>query len=131
MWYMLPRYGQPKMWTRDDGSGYWTSEQILSVPPSDELAPQCLRSLQMGQHHELVSSAVTQAEADDQTTAAEAAAPVADDAVQDELLRRSLVLVEVEIPHVALMDGVHAKSFAGQLQLLTTAALLVGVVSWG
>jgi len=36
------------------------------------------------------------------------------DVALDQLLRQSLVLVEVEIPHVALMDGVHAKSFEGQ-----------------
>ena len=35
------------------------------------------------------------------------------DVALDQLLRQSLVLIEVEIPHVALMDGVHAKSFEG------------------
>ncbi|KAL3161157.1 hypothetical protein ABBQ38_009528 [Trebouxia sp. C0009 RCD-2024] len=106
-------YGQPKMWTRDDTSGCWTSQQILSAPRSDSPAAQSLQSPQPEQQQELTRSAAIQAEAQHRTTAAEAAAPVAGDAVLDELLRRSLVLVEVEIPHVALMDGVHAKSFAG------------------
>lgn len=101
------------MWTRDDTSGCWTSQQILSAPRSDSPAAQSLQSPQPEQQQELTRSAAIQAEAQHRTTAAEAAAPVAGDAVLDELLRRSLVLVEVEIPHVALMDGVHAKSFAG------------------
>ena len=101
------------MWTRDDTSGCWTSQQILSAPPSDLPAARCLESPQLDQQQELVTSAAIQAEAQHHTVAAEAAAPAAGDAVLDELLRRSLVLVEVEIPHVALMDGVHAKSFAG------------------
>lgn len=127
----VARYGQPKMWTRDDSSGCWTSQQILSAPPSDSPAAQCRQNAQLEQQQELVSRAVVQAEAQHRTTAAEAAAPVAGDAVLDELLRRSLVLVEVEVPHVALMDGVHAKSFAGQLHILIPAALLGGVVGWG
>lgn len=102
------------MWTRDDSSGCWSSQQILSAPLSDKPAAQKLH--QLGQQQEPVGSA-RQTEADKQA-AAVAAAPVASDAVMDGLLRRSLVLVEVEIPHVALMDGVHAKSFAGQLQSL-------------
>jgi len=30
-----------------------------------------------------------------------------------ERMRRCLVLVEVEIPYVAMVDGVHSRSFAG------------------
>ncbi len=65
---------------------------------------------------------------EDATAAAEAGAPAAEeasgDATLDQLLRRSLVLVEVEIPHVALMDGVHAKSFEGQ-SVCVSVCLLV------
>lgn len=32
----------------------------------------------------------------------------------DRLLQQSLVLVTVEIPHVGLLDGTHAKSFTGK-----------------
>lgn len=106
------RYGQPKMWVRDNSSGCWTSEQVLPVPPSKDPAAEHSQSIQPKQKQEPPSSGRhTEAE---QQAAAGAAATVAGDAVQDELLRQSLVLVEVEIPHVALMDGVHAKSFAGR-----------------
>ena len=98
------------MWVRDNSSGCWTSEQVLPVPHPKEPAGY-LQSIQPEKKQEPLSSErPTEAE---QQAAAEAASTVAGDAVQDELLRRSLVLVEVEIPHVALMDGVHAKSFAG------------------
>ncbi|DBA81059.1 TPA: hypothetical protein ACH3X2_007259 [Trebouxia sp. C0005] len=104
-------YGQPKLWTRDDASGYWTScpvcapEPTLLEPrpePSGGVQPQAL-------------SCDSQTEED--SAAAEAAASVVEEAdadvALDQLLRQSLVLIEVEIPHVALMDGVHAKSFEG------------------
>jgi len=106
------RYGQPKLWTRDNASGYWTScpvcapQSTLPEPtpePSGGAQPQAL-------------SSGSQTEED--SAAAGAAASVTEEAdadvALDQLLRQSLVLVEVEIPHVALMDGVHAKSFEGQ-----------------
>ena len=109
------RYGQPKMWVRDNSSGCWTSEQLLPVPPLKEPAAEHLQSIQSEEQQEPLSSERhTEAE---QQAAAGAASTVAGNAVHDELLRQSLVLVEVEIPHVALMDGVHAKSFAGQLHV--------------
>ena len=106
------RYGQPKMWVRDNSSGCWTSEQVLPIPPSKEPAAEHSQSVQPENKQEPPSSGRHPKE--EQQAAAAAASTVAGDVVQDELLRRSLVLVEVEIPHVALMDGVHAKSFAGQ-----------------
>lgn len=100
------------MWVRDNSSGCWTSEQVLPVPPSKEPATGNLQSIQPEKKQQPLSSERhTEAE---RQAAAETASTVAGDAVRDELLRQSLVLVEVEIPHVALMDGVHAKSFAGQ-----------------
>ena len=133
------------MWVRDNSSGCWTSEQILPVPPSKGPAAEHLQSTQPQQQQEPLSSEQvlpvpapaaehvqgTQPQQqqeplsserhteEEQQAAAEAASGVVEDSVQDELLRRSLVLVEVEIPHVALMDGVHAKSFAGQTPLPT------------
>lgn len=100
------------MWVRDNSSGCWTSAQVLALPSAKEPAAEHLQSIQPEKKQEPPSSEKhTQAE---QQLAAGAASTVAGNAVQDELLRQSLVLVEVEIPHVALMDGVHAKSFAGQ-----------------
>lgn len=139
------RYGQPKMWVRDNSSGCWTSEQVLPVSPFKGPAAEHLQSTQPQQQQEPLSSEQvmpvlapaaehvqsTQPEQQqellsserhteaEQPAAAEAASAVVEDSVQDELLRRSLVLVEVEIPHVALMDGVHAKSFAGHTPHLT------------
>lgn len=105
------RYGQPSMWTRDNTSGYWTSCPIEHPPPiaeapanpSEGREPQTLPS---GDEQEDVAIAESAASAAEETDA---------DVALDQRLRQSLVLVEVEIPHVALLDGVHAKSFEGQL----------------
>lgn len=106
------RYGQPTLWTRDNASGYWTScpvcapQSTLPEPtpePSGFVQPQALSC---------------DSQTDEDSAAAEVAVSVTEEAdadvALDQLLRQSLVLVEVEIPHVALMDGVHAKSFEGQ-----------------
>jgi len=107
------RYGQPKLWTRDNASGYWTSCPVCAPQPTlPEPTPEPLGVVQPQ-----ALSCDSQTEED--SAAAEAAASVTEEAdadvTLDQLLRQSLVLVEVEIPHVALMDGVHAKSFEGQL----------------
>ena len=99
------------MWMRDSSSGCWTSEQVLSVPLSHEPAADHLQSIHSERQQDPLSSE-NHKEAEQQ-----AATEVPGVSVLEDLLRRSLVLVEVEIPHVALMDGVHSKSFAGQLQL--------------
>ena len=99
------------MWTRDNTSGYWTSCPIEHPPPiaeapanpSEGREPQTLPS---GDEQEDVAIAESAASAAEETDA---------DVALDQRLRQSLVLVEVEIPHVALLDGVHAKSFEGQL----------------
>lgn len=114
------RYGQPKIWVRDNSSGCWTSEEVLPVPAPKGPAAEHVQSPQPEQQQEPLSNDRHTTEAE-QPAAAEAASAVAEDAARDELLRRCLVLVEVEIPHVALMDGVHAKSFAGQTPVLTFA----------
>ena len=99
------RYGQPKLWTRDNASGYWTS------------CPACAPRSTLPEPTPQALSCDSQTE--DDSAAAEVAVCVTEEAdadvALDQLLRQSLVLVEVEIPHVALMDGVHAKSFEGQL----------------
>lgn len=107
------------MWVRDNSSGCWTNEQVLPVPSSKAPAADHLQSTQPEQQQEPLSSEGHTEE--EHQAAADAASAVAEDAAHDELLRRSLVLVEVEIPHVALMDGVHAKSFAGQTPVPTFA----------
>ena len=109
------RYGQPKLWTRDNTSGCWTSQQLQPASPlHPEQAAEPSPSDQSG-HQQKPEGTCGGIEAEE--PAAAEAAPSSPDATAnaalDELLRSGLVLVEVEIPHVALMDGVHAKSFAG------------------
>ena len=98
------------MWTRDNASGYWTSCQLhqpptLYINPADEHA------------QGVKTQALLSDDKDEYQVAAEEGAGAAKqagaDVALDQLLRQSMVLVEVEIPHVALMDGVHAKSFTG------------------
>ncbi len=116
------RYGQPKMWTRDNASGYWTS--CLVCAPEPTLPEPTLEASGAAQPQALTSDSQTE----EDSAAAEAAASVTEEAdadvALDQLLRQSLVLVEVEIPHVALMDGVHAKSFEGQSSGLEMDATL-------
>ena len=98
------------MWTRNAASGYWASAEIQQTV--QELPEPNQASLEQAVQAEPLSS---QAEDADSNEAAAAASegPATTDKALNQLLRRGLVLVEVEIPHVALMDGVHAKSFAG------------------
>ncbi len=107
------RYGQPNLWTRDDASGYWTSCPVCAPQPT--LLEPTPEPSGGAQPQALTSDSQTE----EDSPGAEAAASVTEEAdadvALDQLLRQSLVLVEVEIPHVALMDGVHAKSFEGQL----------------
>lgn len=108
------RYGQPKLWTRDNTSGCWTSQQLQAAPPCQpEQAAESSQNDQPG-HQQQPENCDADNETAEPNAAETASSPdAAADAALDELLRSGLALVEVEIPHVALMDGVHAKSFAG------------------
>lgn len=100
------------MWTRDNASGYWTS--CLVCAPEPTLPDLTLKASGAAQPQALTSDSHTEEDSAAAETAASVTEEVDADVALDQLLRQSLVLVEVEIPHVALMDGVHAKSFEGQ-----------------
>eukprot|EP00200_Dunaliella_tertiolecta_P008556 CAMPEP_0202391600 /NCGR_PEP_ID=MMETSP1127-20130417/91921_1 /ASSEMBLY_ACC=CAM_ASM_000462 /TAXON_ID=3047 /ORGANISM="Dunaliella tertiolecta, Strain CCMP1320" /LENGTH=1117 /DNA_ID=CAMNT_0048994043 /DNA_START=31 /DNA_END=3384 /DNA_ORIENTATION=+ len=114
-------YGPPLYWQRDNATGTWRSS--TDYPPG---APDV--TLKKG---------ITEAKAQgkDGSSEAKASAPAAvesqaqdhagngatangvckqnDGAELEDQLRNSLALVDVDIPLVALSDGVHARSFAG------------------
>lgn len=88
-------YGPPIYWTRDDAAGIWhpTTDYPASVPnsiaPAEASATEALTAP--------VSAEVETSEAEE----------------AESRMRSCLALVDVDIPLVALTDGVHARSFAG------------------
>ncbi|GFR40978.1 hypothetical protein Agub_g1643, partial [Astrephomene gubernaculifera] len=141
-------YGPPVFWTRDDAAGAWhpTVDYPAGAPPPPEPplpAPQTGSSeteLPNG-HCEAApmdtDTAVTHgslanghaAAATEPEAAAAGDGPAGDLPSEelDELLRCCLVLVDIDIPLVALSDGVHSKSFAGN-GLVVYAGEHVGLV---
>ncbi|GLC44411.1 hypothetical protein PLESTB_000472500 [Pleodorina starrii] len=136
-------YGPPVFWTRDDAAGAWhpTVDYPPGAPPPPEPSIKLLSNSADGERppngH---CSAATPMDADaaPETTSNGAVSPrdgsladgpqaemQSDDL--DELLRCCLVLVDIDIPLVALSDGVHSRSFAGN-GLVVYAGERVGLV---
>lgn len=123
---MHGRYGQPKLWTRDNATGLWN---IQSASQGGHLQP--LASTQQADavvtsttdtgrespsRGEVPEQAGSTEQACGPEGTAEGGCEKSDrEAALDKQMQQSLVLVTVEIPHVGLLDGVHAKSFTGKL----------------
>ena len=102
---MACRYGQPQFWQRDNAAGTWSCTQ--DWPPGSAPAP-AAQAGQPQQQPKLVSEPRL-ADSKEQGTALLN--------TDDELghqLRASLVIVDVTIPLIGLIDGVHSRSFAGE-----------------
>ena len=116
---MCCRYGQPKLWTRDNATGCWniqsavadaSIQQQLDAPPRAETADaSCNADVDAQEDAGVAATDAAQASVEADTSSA---VPL------DWQLQQSLVLVTVEIPHVGLLDGTHAKSFTGQPHIL-------------
>ena len=96
------------MWNRDVATGCWNAQPIDS-------------STALQQAPEITSNAddshvSTDSLEDDDADVSDRASDADNngDAALERKLQQSLVLVTVEIPHVGLLDGCHAKSFTGQ-----------------
>ncbi|GIL73118.1 hypothetical protein Vretimale_4727 [Volvox reticuliferus] len=138
-------YGPPVFWTRDDAAGAWhpTVDYPPGAPPPPEpaiklLADTGLENAGRPNGHCNVGTPMD-TDAAVGTSGNDIVSPregsVADGVMSDmqqsddldELLRCCLVLVDIDIPLVALSDGVHSRSFAGN-GLVVYAGERVGLV---
>ena len=125
-------FGAPLLWQRDDARGFWTATP--DWPTSTEDAGQAVqegkeaeqkereeeeeeeeeepREGQEGTERGALSLLLPPPNAPMKRSASSAALAAAV-AARDAAIRSSLALVEVEIPVSALVDGVHARRFAG------------------
>ena len=113
--HMACRYGQPQFWQRDNAAGTWSCTQ--DWPPGSALGP-AAQAHHPQQQPKLVSEPRL-------LDSKEQGAPLVN--TDDELghqLRASLVIVDVTIPLIGLIDGVHSRSFAGELLHLASTLML-------
>ena len=124
------RYGEPLLWQRNDATGVWDcatdyAAALGAVPVKPSASLQPADSLQAAISSELEDANNAQGLAESETPAEDvdanaeedigtgASAAVTAEQAYEERLRRSMVQLEVDVPLVALADGVHASSFAG------------------
>eukprot|EP00891_Asterochloris_glomerata_P007785 jgi/Astpho2/7785/Aster-06077 len=91
-------YGQPKFWQRDSAAGTWSCTE--DWPPGSAIAP-AAQAGHLQQQPKLPDSKE------------QGAALLNTDDELGHQLRASLVIVDVAIPLIGLIDGVHSRSFAG------------------
>lgn len=96
------------MWSRDVATGCWNAQPIDS-----NTALQQVSEITSNADDGHVSTDSLE-DGDFDVTDRTSDANINGDAVLERKLQQSLVLVTVEIPHVGLLDGCHAKSFTGQ-----------------
>lgn len=109
-------YGPPQLWVRDDASGVW--QPTYDYPPKallDSLAlpkraPPQLAAAAAAPPAANGAAASPDAAADATPDTAAAAAAAA---AYEARMRSCMCLVDIDIPLVALSDGVHSRSFAG------------------
>ncbi|GMH38408.1 hypothetical protein BSKO_06292 [Bryopsis sp. KO-2023] len=95
-------YGPPVYWTRDDAAGIWRSTENYPRKVVERLQPKG-KDTQDSQTDITPESAIVMAPMNGVSKAGDF----------ESNMRRSMVLVDVDIPLVALADGVHSKSFLG------------------
>ncbi len=142
-------YGPPLLWTRDDGAGVWgvepasvggvtaatkgqgggegrgaPSPTVAATAPPPPPPPPPPPEPPAAPPPALEPSAAQEGAQGSRAVVA-AAAPV-DARLYDSTLRSALALIEVDIPLVALVDGVHSRTFAGNA-LVVRHPRLVGV----
>eukprot|EP00898_Chlorokybus_atmophyticus_P002713 jgi/Chlat1/3442/Chrsp23S03767 len=111
-------YASPRLYNRDDSSGLWWSREAFAAAPPESpcvMSPAQHRSPppELEDAFSLMSTAGDMADSKPWSAPEEEeAAAVQADTAQD-IVEKSLALVEVHIPPVALVDGVHGKSFDG------------------
>ncbi|QDZ21719.1 serine protease [Chloropicon primus] len=102
-------YGAPTVWSRDDSAGSWHQ---IKVYPFDE--EESKKELELEATHKSKKCKMSEVPESCDTTGL-ANGLSGKESVEDpkESISRSLLLVDVEVPEVALADGVHSKSFTG------------------
>lgn len=99
-------YGPPKLWEQDDVAGIWHDrvllpngiKKLLVTPPS---SPRIVRSVPFDDTGK--DSAISKTETETKSWRNDL----------ERQMGRALVHVDVEIPLIALADGVHSRSFSG------------------
>lgn len=115
---MVPRYGPTLYWTRDDAAGTWNSTRDWPGPDDSPPCPP-IEAAPSGGGEEIAQPAVpASSPADAPAPAAGSTAEFADSGddlgeAYDEFMQRRMVQLEVDIPLVALADGVHSRCFTG------------------
>eukprot|EP00216_Chloropicon_sp_CCMP2111_P002213 CAMPEP_0198241736 /NCGR_PEP_ID=MMETSP1446-20131203/6471_1 /TAXON_ID=1461542 ORGANISM="Unidentified sp, Strain CCMP2111" /NCGR_SAMPLE_ID=MMETSP1446 /ASSEMBLY_ACC=CAM_ASM_001112 /LENGTH=1038 /DNA_ID=CAMNT_0043924613 /DNA_START=27 /DNA_END=3143 /DNA_ORIENTATION=+ len=102
-------YGPPTMWSREDAEGCWR-RTIPSAKDNHEAGDKADKDRDAG------SSSVAEVDMKEPADSGDEPAQRGgsnEDKSACEIVGDSLVLVDVEIPEVALADGVHSKSFIG------------------
>jgi pro-apoptotic serine protease NMA111 len=112
-------------WTRDDAMGAWNCTEdwppCLDVPPAlppcsplEESKPEA-KPITLQDAMPPASSPCTAPKLPESSSATQADIETGDELGQayDEMMQRCLVLLEVDIPLVALADGVHSRCFTG------------------
>ena len=130
------RYGAPLYWERDETTGAWACTEDYppgppaALPPAAMPPPGTAPAAAMGAppsaEHASAHVAVAVDAATEGGPTESAAEAGADGAIEggagaeargeepyEQRIQRSLVLVEVDIPPVCLIDGVHSRCFAG------------------
>ena len=95
-------YGPPTIWSRDDAVGSWHQTKIFPYEGDSEM-----QGVEEGKG---VNASNDASSTKIETNGMNGQSPPDD---PKEVIARSLVLVDVEVPEVALADGVHSKSFTG------------------
>ncbi|MEW5303628.1 MAG: hypothetical protein WDW36_006301 [Sanguina aurantia] len=122
-------YGSPVYWARDDHAGVWhpTTEYPaaggLPTPPQPSKPVQAVATTASGTAMEMEGVVKDLTMTVDATAVEQSQAEV-----YEENLRCSFVLMNVDIPMVALADGVHSRSFTGNGLVVHHSATLGLVV---
>jgi len=114
-------YAEPQLYTRDDASGFWKKKpasSITSLPASlsvfhDETDTVVQPQVSLGGQFVSVEG--------DSSKALESIPPLVDSAldklmnvsVVEQIIEPTLVMVEVDIPLICMIDGVHVQHFSG------------------
>ena len=142
------RYGAPLYWERDETTGAWAcTEDYPSGPPAalppPATAPVAAASAAPGADHanalcaadagaaskdvpEAVPEAGSAEAGADADAGAEPGAEAEGEEAFEQRIQRSMVLVEVDIPPVCLIDGVHSRCFAGAASRCNATGRLKG-----
>ena len=119
-------YGPPTVWLRDDAAGSW--HQVNRYLFDEEKSR---KELEAEAVHKTKKAKVAENQASNEGTGAGNGVRGNGKVPEDpkEIIAASLLLVDVEVPEVALADGVHSKSFTGNGVLVyqdeTTGLVLV------